>query len=563
MKRTYKSGAEKRQDSKRKKESIESMPKISSFLPKLKSADDQETIPPLSDSDDAEKIVAINNNNFNINETSQEDFLTQSFPENLQTSSDLNFDIANLTSSASNVKQQFLCSERLFPDNIALDFENRKFPTYILNKKLQNGESAERDWMWFSESTKSIYCASCVFAKDSENIFTTGWSAERGWRKLKDKVPTHENSSIHLRNYFDWKRAISNARNGAPIESFLFKNLQDETEKWKQILKRIVDVILFLSERGLAFFGDSHKIGVPSNGNFLGIIELLSKYDVILNEHVKKVQKSHEEGKKLQVHYLSNDIQNEFIQICGNMVQKEIISSAMQSKYFTIIADSTPDSSHCEQFSIVLRFINMNQSSFKIEERFIRFDEFYGKTGDAIAKNIVKLLQDFGLDFNNCIGGSFDNASNMSGKNSGVQAHLKNLNQRFVFSPCGNHTLNLVGNDATMCCSESIAYFAKFQSLFNFFSSSPPRWNILKIHLKYSLANVSKTRWYARFNAAKPIATNLNLINLALKEINSNLNLLAEAKHVCSSLIKFTSRYETVVTRFGFQFFQWFKTQIC
>ena len=63
--------------------------------------------------------------------------------------------------------------------------------------------------------------------------------------------------------------------------------LNTEANNWKQLLERFLNVILFLSERGLAFFGSSQRIGDCENGNFLGIIELLSKYDPLLAEHVK------------------------------------------------------------------------------------------------------------------------------------------------------------------------------------------------------------------------------------------------------------------------------------
>lgn len=50
-----------------------------------------------------------------------------------------------------------------------------------------------------------------------------------------------------------------------------------------------MDVTLFLSGQGLVFFGSNNCIGDHCNGNFLGIIELVCKYDALLFEHVEKV----------------------------------------------------------------------------------------------------------------------------------------------------------------------------------------------------------------------------------------------------------------------------------
>ena len=39
----------------------------------------------------------------------------------------------------------------------------------------------------------------------------------------------------------------------------------------ESLLKRLLDVILFLAERGLAFRGVTYLIGDSNNGNFLGL----------------------------------------------------------------------------------------------------------------------------------------------------------------------------------------------------------------------------------------------------------------------------------------------------
>ena len=55
------------------------------------------------------------------------------------------------------------------------------------------------------------------------------------------------------------------------------------------LLHRILQVVLFLGERGLVFRGDSQRNGDPNNGHFLGILELIGQYDKILGDHLSKV----------------------------------------------------------------------------------------------------------------------------------------------------------------------------------------------------------------------------------------------------------------------------------
>ena len=68
-------------------------------------------------------------------------------------------------------------------------------------------------------------------------------------------------------------------------------------------------VVRFLSERGLAFRGDNEKIGSEYNGNYLGMLELIAKFDPFHNEHIENF------GNKGSGHisYLSHHICDEFI----------------------------------------------------------------------------------------------------------------------------------------------------------------------------------------------------------------------------------------------------------
>ena len=124
----------------------------------------------------------------------------------------------------------------------------------------------------------------------------------------------------------------------------------------------MLHVTLFLAERGLAFRGSSCRLDDPNNGNFLGILELLSCYDSVLKQHLDKVCESQKSGKRFQVNYLSNIIQNEFISICGQHVTDKILQEQKESNYYAIIVDGTPDTSHKEQTTIILRLVLMSTS---------------------------------------------------------------------------------------------------------------------------------------------------------------------------------------------------------
>lgn len=62
-----------------------------------------------------------------------------------------------------------------------------------------------------------------------------------------------------------------------------------------------------------------------------------------------------------------------------------------------------------------------------------------------------------------CRGQGYDNGRNMSGKYKGAQSCILRKNEYAVYSPCGAHTLNLVGVNSAECCPQAITVFGVVQ----------------------------------------------------------------------------------------------------
>lgn len=65
------------------------------------------------------------------------------------------------------------------------------------------------------------------------------------------------------------------------------------------------------------------------------------------------------------------------------------------SKYFSIILDCTPDTSHTEQTSFVLRYVVLNSTSKMVEvkESFIAFNPILHSTGEGIYTFVTEILK--------------------------------------------------------------------------------------------------------------------------------------------------------------------------
>ena len=147
------------------------------------------------------------------------------------------------------------------------------------------------------------------------------------------------------------------------------------------MLERTVAVIKFLSARGLPFRGDDEIIGSVHNGNYLGTLELLSQFDPFLKEHMRKFGKS---GKG-SISYLSAKICEEFFALLGMKVLSAVVSEILQSKYYSISVDSTPDVSHADQLTFTVRYIK----GLDIVERFLEFIPINGSGSEHLGEVVI------------------------------------------------------------------------------------------------------------------------------------------------------------------------------
>lgn len=160
---------------------------------------------------------------------------------------------------------------------------------------------------------------------------------------------------------------------------------------------------------------------------------------------------------------------------------------------------STPDLSHVDQLTFTIRYVNDRVPV----ERFLKFIPIKEHKSEYLAETILNFLENHDIPIKDCRGQSYDNAANMSGKYTGLQARFKERCEFATFVPCAGHSLNLVGVHAAGCVSEATKFFEMVQKVYNFFSGSTHRWNILTEHLgsKKVVKSLSQTRWSARADA--------------------------------------------------------------
>ena len=68
------------------------------------------------------------------------------------------------------------------------------------------------------------------------------------------------------------------------IKEALHESLLEKTNFWQNVLKRLVNVTLVLAKYSLPFRGFGQELLKDNKGNLLFIIQLLAKYDTVLDK---------------------------------------------------------------------------------------------------------------------------------------------------------------------------------------------------------------------------------------------------------------------------------------
>ncbi|XP_070379118.1 zinc finger MYM-type protein 1-like [Dermacentor albipictus] len=386
-------------------------------------------------------------------------------------------------------------------------------------KTSADGSQVLRTWMVYSKSTNSIYCFCCKLfgeGKAAGACFVSGFNC---WWKLNPRVAEHESSESHMSCYERWRTMDVSLKHDRTLDAAFQREKEAERTRWRHILHRLLDVVLFLAKMNLPLRGHRENMESDNRGNFLELVEFLSNYDAILKEHFTKVKAAIPSGGR-GTSYLSPQTQNEFIQLLGRHVKSEIVKKIKEGKYYGILFDSTPDVSHVDQMCQVIRYVCINDGEVTVKESFLGFFPIEGKTAAEITKSILKHLEDDELDISFCRSQGYDNAAVMAGVHGGVQARIKQVNPKALFVPCANHSLNLCGVHSFESVNACVTFFGTLEAMYKFFSSSPQRWKLLKdAGVALTVKNLSQTRWSAHYEAVRAAGRSYELIITTLEAL--------------------------------------------
>lgn len=174
------------------------------------------------------------------------------------------------------------------------------------------------------------------------------------WKSIIGRLKKHDLSIPHntaLKKFLQLHMRLD-------LHKTVFNNIQDnllvniEKQRWRSIFKRIIAFTEFLAEHNDTSRRTNSKLITANSGKFLRLVQMITKFDIIMADHLKRVCND-----EIHDHYLGLRIQNELISFIAKKIRREIINRVEQSKYFTISSGGAPDKSHKEQLKMIFYHI--------------------------------------------------------------------------------------------------------------------------------------------------------------------------------------------------------------
>lgn len=267
----------------------------------------------------------------------------------------------------------------------------------------------------------------------------------------------------------------------------------------------IIQIIIICGRQDISLRGHRDSgiilLDTPNenDGNFRSLLRFrMNAGDEFLKEHLRKTNTV----------WTSPQIQNELIEICGDLILSKIIAKIHKSKAYSIMADGTTDVSGIEQFSMCARYVEKADDKEIVREDFLKFVPVVDATGLGLSNTVKTTCSDMMLDLKDCCGQGYDGASAMSGEFQGCATRITAEYPQIPYVHCVSHSFNLAVGDA---CKIVIVKntIGTINEIINFFRCSAKRQNKLneavnEISCEIKRKRLQKfcaTRWVERFDS--------------------------------------------------------------
>ena len=300
----------------------------------------------------------------------------------------------------------------------------------------------------------------------------------------------------------------------------------------RKVIALLLDCCRCLARQSIAFRGSDDD----ADGNFRKIVELMARWVPFLEHWIRNTQ-----SRSYQVTYFSPQSKNEFVDLLGIEVRQRMVEEIKSSGAFAAMADTTPDVSHLDQISLVIRYVN---TEFEIQERLVKISEIKGKSGDAFTLKVIPMLKDLQIPVSMVRFQCYDTTASMSGAYNGAQAKFSEHLERHVpYITCMGHKANLC---VEHCCQASLLinqFFTNLRELYNFLTRSTTCFGKVKEKIEelqdgLIMKNLSQTQWIERAESIRVVWHSYEILHDVLLEIQNCEGSDRDARKTASNLLE-------------------------
>ena len=126
-------------------------------------------------------------------------------------------------------------------------------------------------------SSNQVYCFACKLFQNHRAMISALQSfGFPDWKNISARLSEHEVSKQHTECMQKWRALDMRLAAHTTLDDANQRLILNEKERWRNVLQRIVVIILYLAKHNLAFQGSSDRLFEPHNGNFLGLVESIN-----------------------------------------------------------------------------------------------------------------------------------------------------------------------------------------------------------------------------------------------------------------------------------------------
>ena len=168
------------------------------------------------------------------------------------------------------------------------------------------------------------------------------------WKKALERFGQHEGNEMHQEAMAKLAAKFS----AVDVRAQLSRQHEAEMKNQRAMFMNLLECVRYLARQGLPLRCHNED-SLTFDGNLLQLLPLQAKDDAHVGLWLKKRD------------YVSPDIINEIISLCGQKLLRQLLKESCEANFFALIVDEATDFSHNEQMCIAIRWVD---SSYTIHE---------------------------------------------------------------------------------------------------------------------------------------------------------------------------------------------------